>query len=147
MYFAFFVLFLVVDVMYLIKWHFMKDICTFLFTVCLVLDLSLIHIFSMPNRSIPAAARITASYKPSRNVCRRVVTFPRSSIPVSYTHLFCFNKDAGMLQCPAGEISCNNMAATFTAPKSFSRMQQGMNIGILENVVLPEPKTPVIKSI
>ena len=38
MYFAFFVLFLVVDVMYLIKWHFMKDICTFLFTVCLVLD-------------------------------------------------------------------------------------------------------------
>lgn len=39
MYFAFFVLFLVVDVMYLIKWHFMKDICTFLFTVCLVLDI------------------------------------------------------------------------------------------------------------
>lgn len=38
MYFACFVLFLVVDVMYLIKWHFMKDICTFLFTVCLVLD-------------------------------------------------------------------------------------------------------------
>lgn len=38
MYFAFFVLFLVVDVMYLIKWHFMKDISTFLFTVCLVLD-------------------------------------------------------------------------------------------------------------
>lgn len=38
MYFAFFVLFLVVDVMYLIKWYFMKDICTFLFTVCLVLD-------------------------------------------------------------------------------------------------------------
>ena len=43
MYFAFFVLFLVVDEMYLIKWHFMKghfmkDICTFLFTVCLVLD-------------------------------------------------------------------------------------------------------------
>ena len=37
MYFAFFVLFL--DVMYLIKWHFMKDICTFLFTVCLVLDI------------------------------------------------------------------------------------------------------------
>lgn len=35
---------------------------------------------------------------------------------------FCFNKDAGMLQCPAGEISCNNMASTFTAPKSFSRM-------------------------
>lgn len=35
---AFFALFLVVDVMYLIKWHFMKDICTFLFTVCLVLD-------------------------------------------------------------------------------------------------------------
>lgn len=39
MYFVFFVLFLVVDVMYLIKWHFMKDICTFLFTVCLVLDI------------------------------------------------------------------------------------------------------------
>lgn len=39
MYFAFFVLFLVVDVMYLIKWHFMKDICTFLFIVCLVLDI------------------------------------------------------------------------------------------------------------
>lgn len=38
MYFACFVLFLAVDVMYLIKWHFMKDICTFLFTVCLVLD-------------------------------------------------------------------------------------------------------------
>ena len=38
MYFACFVLFLVVDVMYLIKWHFMKDICIFLFTVCLVLD-------------------------------------------------------------------------------------------------------------
>ncbi len=43
MYFTCFVLFLVVDVMYLIKWHFMrghfmKDICTFLFTVCLVLD-------------------------------------------------------------------------------------------------------------
>ena len=43
MYFACFVLFLVVDVMYLIKWHFMrehqmKDICTFLFSMCLVLD-------------------------------------------------------------------------------------------------------------
>ena len=38
MYFACFVLFLAVDVMYLIKWHFMKDICIFLFTVCLVLD-------------------------------------------------------------------------------------------------------------
>ena len=43
MYFTFFVLFLVVDVMYLIKWHFMrehqmKDICTFLFSMCLVLD-------------------------------------------------------------------------------------------------------------
>ena len=40
---AFFVLFLVVDVMYLIKWHFMKehlmkDICTFLFSICLFLD-------------------------------------------------------------------------------------------------------------
>lgn len=39
MYFAFFALFLVVDVMYLIKWHFMKDTCLFMFIVCLVLDI------------------------------------------------------------------------------------------------------------
>ena len=39
MYFAFFALFLVVDVIYLIKWHFMKDTCLFMFIVCLVLDI------------------------------------------------------------------------------------------------------------
>lgn len=39
MYFAFFALFLMLDVMYLIKWHFMKDTCLFMFVVCLVLDI------------------------------------------------------------------------------------------------------------